>query len=120
MLKFLKDKSVQVFYILLLIVIAANISDWFFNYSSETNHILNTAMFILIGIAYLTFSWAFEKTLLKIIFGACGIYVIVMNFLPDYIWISIVGIVCLLIPMIIGKFLPDDEEEELKEEGVVL
>ncbi|MDZ7755992.1 hypothetical protein [Rhodohalobacter sp.] len=121
MLKFLKNNAIRIFKILLVVVIAANISDWFFNYSSEINHILNTAMFSLIGIAYLTFSWAFDKTVLKIIFALCGIYLIAMNFLSDYDWISIVGIVCLLVPMIIGKFLPDDEEEEdLKEEGVVL
>lgn len=113
MLNFLKDNSIKIFQILLLIVIIANISDWFFKYSSETNHILNTAMFSLIGIAYLTFSWAFDKTILKIIFGACGIYLIIMNFISDYTWVSIVGIVCLLVPMIISKFLPDDNEENV-------
>lgn len=113
MVNFLKDNSIKIFQILLLVVIVANISDWFFKYSSETNHILNTAMFSLIGIAYLTFSWAFDKTILKITFGACGIFLIVMNFISDYTWVSIVGIVCLLVPMIIGKFLPDDMEEEV-------
>lgn len=122
MLKSSENKAVQIFNILLLtllmILIAANISDWFFNYSSETNHVLNSAMFTLIGIAYLTFSWGIEKTVLKIIIGTCGIYLIAMNFLSDNTWVSIIGIVCLLVPMIIGKFLPDDGEENLAKERV--
>jgi predicted cobalt transporter CbtA len=41
-----------------------------------------------------------------------------MNFLSDNTWVSIIGIVCLLVPMIIGKFLPDDGEENLAKERV--
>ncbi len=67
-------------------------------------------MFSLIGIAYLTISWVFDKTILKTVFAICGIYLIIMNFITDSSWSSIIGIVCLVIPIIIGKFLPEEKE----------
>ncbi len=113
MTKFLKQNSSKIYNILVGIVLIGKISNWFLNYSDETNKILNTTMFCLIGISYLAFSWAIDKTVLKFVFALCGIYVILMNFMPDYIWNSIIGIVCILTPMIIGRFLPEEKEEAL-------
>ena len=69
-------------------------------------------MFCLIGVAYLAFSWAFDKFSLKVIFAICGIYLILMNFIPDFSWNSIIGIICILTPMIIAKFLPEEDDDE--------
>ncbi len=109
----MKKISLKIFFILIGIVLIGKISNWFLNYSDETNEILNTIMFCLIGISYLAFSWTFEKNVMKFVFAICGIYVILMNFIPDYSWDSIIGIVCILTPMIIGRFLPEEEEEAL-------
>ncbi len=109
MTELLKQNSIKIYNILVGIVFIGKISNWFLNYSDETNKILNTTMFCLIGISYLAFSWAFDKIVLKFVFAICGIYVILMNFIPDYSWDSIIGIICILTPMIIGRFLPEEE-----------
>lgn len=112
MMQFLKKNTINIYSVLLGIVLIGKISNWFFNYSDQTNNILNTAMFCLIGIAYLAFSWAYNKLLLKIIFAICGIYLILMNFIPDFSWNSIIGIICVLIPMLIRRFLPKEYEND--------
>jgi len=35
-----------------------------------------------------------------------------VNFIPDFSWNSIIGIVCILTPIIIGRFLPEEDDEE--------
>mgnify|MGYP005995152693 CR=1 FL=1 len=110
MTEFLKNNTLKIYRILIGIVLIGKISNWFLNYSDETNKILNTAMFCLIGIAYLAFSWSFEKKILKLALAICGIYLVIMPFTTDFSWNSIIGIVCILTPMIIGKFLLDEEE----------
>ena len=114
MTEFLKNNTLKIYRILIGIVLIGKISNWFLNYSDETNKILSAAMFCLIGIAYLAFSWAFDKTILKLILAICGIYLIIMNFIPDFSCNSIIGIVCILTPMIIGKFLPKEDEDKEK------
>ena len=111
----MKKISLKIFFILIGIVLIGKISNWFLNYSDETNEILNTTMFCFIGISYLAFSWTFEKTVMKFVFAICGIYVILMNFIPDFSWNKIIGSVCILIPMIIGRFFTDKEEEALSD-----
>jgi predicted Na+-dependent transporter len=110
---FLKKNVILIIPILLGIVLIGKISNWFLDFSDETNQFLNTAMFSLIGVAYLTFAWAFDKILSKIIFLLCGIYVITMNFIPDFgWWKTILGIICLVTPLIIRRFLLEEEQED--------
>ena len=110
-LNFFKNNFFKVYRVLIGIVLAGKISNWFLNYSDQTNDIINTGMFCLIGVAYLVFAWAFDNIILKTILATCGIYLIAMNFFPDYIWKSILGIACILTPLIIGRFLPEEEDE---------
>ena len=112
MTEFLKNNTLKIYGILIGIVLVGKISNWFLNYSDETNKILNTAMFCLIGIAYMVFSWTFDKIILKLALAICGTYLIAMNFIPDFSWNSIIGIICIVTPMIIGKFLPNEENDE--------
>lgn len=112
MITFLKKNILNVYRVLLGMVIVGKISNWFLNYSQEINAILNTTMFCLLGIAYLAFSWSYDKKILKVIFAFCGIYLIIMNFIPDYNWNSILGIVCIITPILIGRFLPEEENNE--------
>ena len=112
MSKKILNNIIPAYRILLGIVLAGKISDWFLNYTDETNQILNTAMFCLIGLAYIVFAWAFDKMLLKLILGGCGVYLILMNFLDDFFMKSIIGIVSVLTPMILGYFMPEEAEEE--------
>ena len=102
----------KIFLILIGIVLIGKISNWFLNYNDFTNQFLNAGMFTLIGIAYLVRGLIWDKKLINAIFLTCGIYLIVMNFIPDSIWNSIIGIVCLLTPMIIARFSPDKTDEK--------
>jgi len=111
-MKFLREKSTLIYTVLLGIVLIGKVFGRFLDFSDETNQLLNTVMFCLIGIAYLTFAWAYEKALLKTILLFCGIYVILMNFIPDFGWVkTIIGIVCIVTPMIIGRFIPEEKQE---------
>lgn len=82
------------------------------NYSDETNQILNAGMFTLIGIAYLVGGFVWNKIPINIIFIVCGIYLISMNFIDNFGVKSIIGIVCILTPMLIARFLSDKTDEK--------
>jgi drug/metabolite transporter (DMT)-like permease len=112
MIQLLKKKPQRIYLVVLAIVLVGKISNWFFNYGDETNAILNTVMFSVIGITYLVMAWAFEKALVKGIFVLCGVYLIVMNFIPAYSWNSILGIVCILTPLFLGKLSQHKESNE--------
>lgn len=92
----------------LSVILIGKTSNFFLHYSAETNKILNTAMFTLIGIAYLVFAFAWKKKLLNLIFIVCGLYLIGMNFIDDFELKSIIGIVCILLPMLITRFLSNE------------
>ena len=79
-LEIFKKNAPLIYRILIWIVLIGKISNWFLKYNDETNKIINTSMFCLIGVAYLAFAWAFDKTILKLILAICGIYLILMNF----------------------------------------
>lgn len=111
MIKFLKNNASNIYLVLFGIVLLGKVSNWFLNYSDQTNEILNTVMFCVIGIAYVAFSWGFKKAIPKLVFAICGIYVILMNFIPDFSWVPIIGIVCIVTPMIIRRFYAQDEDE---------
>jgi hypothetical protein len=112
-MKFLREKVTMVFYFLLVFVLIGKVSRRFLDFSDETNQLLSTAMFSLIGIAYLAFAWAFDKIFLKVIFFFSGLYLILMNFLPDSEWNSIIGIFCTATIFIFGRFLPKEKQETI-------
>lgn len=111
-MKFFREKATLIYTIFLGVVLIGKVFGRFLDFSDETNQLLSTAMYCLIGIAYLTFAWAFDKVLMKTIFLFCGIYVILMNFIPDFGWLkTIIGMVCIVTPLIIRRFLPEEEQE---------
>ncbi|QHI37380.1 hypothetical protein IMCC3317_27590 [Kordia antarctica] len=107
-----------IFQILITIVFIGKISNWFLNYSDETNQILNVAMFTLIGIAYMYTGFIWDKKLIKTILIVCGLYLIVANFISDFYLKSIIGIVCILVPMLIIRFSHKEVDEEQLEEEI--
>lgn len=114
--KGMKKILFTIFRVLIGIILIGKISNWFLNYSDETNQILNAGMFTLIGIGYLVGGFNWDKKLINIIFILCGIYLIAMNFIGDFGLKSIIGIVCILTPMLIARFSPEEtNEKELAE-----
>lgn len=99
----INKKLIGAFAILLAFVVLGKISSGIFDYSEETDKLLSIALFSMIGITYLGYSWISYKKVLKLFFLSCGIYLIVMNFLdePIYKWIAIV---CVLSPLLIILF----------------
>lgn len=109
----MKKIAFTIFRILIGIILIGKISNWFMNYSDETNKILNALMFTLIGIFYLIGGFIWNKKSTNIIFLICGLYLIAMNFISDFgISKSILGIVCILIPMLIVRFLPEKADKK--------
>jgi hypothetical protein len=105
----------KLFFFLIAIVLIAKIMNWFLNFSSEINTIINAAMFSLIGMAYIYTGLFWDKKLIQTIFILCGIFLIGMNFLNETTWISIMAIICLLTPMIIGRISSKDKKELAKQ-----
>lgn len=106
----MKNKLFKLFQILVIMIFIGKTLNWFLKFDTGTNQILNTAMFCLIGIAYLVMGYVWDKKILKVLITACGIFLIVMNFVPGRTWLSILGIVCILVPMIIARFQKKENE----------
>jgi hypothetical protein len=108
----MKKTLLKIFRVLIGVILIGKISNWFLNYSDETNHILNVGMFTLIGIAYLVGGFIWDRKLINIIFLISGLYLITMNFVNDFGLKHEIGIVCILIPMLIVRFLPEENDEK--------
>lgn len=89
------------------VVLAGKILNWLLHFNDTTNFILNTSMFSLIGIAYIVVGAIWDKRAGKVILIFCGLFLITYNFLPENIVFQIVGIACILVPMLIARFSKD-------------
>jgi len=67
-------------------------------------------MFSVIGIAYLIFAFAYENRIKRSILLICGTYLIVGNFLPEKSYLSLIGIVAVVVPMLIGRFSKETKQ----------
>ncbi len=94
------------------IILIGKVSNWFLNFSEKTNQILSAGMFILIGIAYIVDGFVSDRKLKKTILIVSGVYLIGMNFIYDFDLKPIIGIVCILTPMLIRRFLPKETNEK--------
>jgi hypothetical protein len=90
--------------ILLGMVLIAKIANWFFSFDEATNDLINTVMFCLIGTIYIIWSVYQTKINFKVLLVLCGIVIISMNFISLGYWFKIVGIVCILIPIVLFQF----------------
>lgn len=108
MLKF-KNNLLLVFKVLLILVLIAKISNWFLSYPPEINKGINTAMFTLIGIAYIVMGIIWDGKLVKAFILFCGLFLIIMNFFSGD-FVNILGIACLLTPMLIARFSKAPQE----------
>ncbi len=100
----MKKYSFKLFKTIALLIFGAKFSNCIFNYSDTTNYIIDTLMFSFIGICYLIFGYSLEFKLNKIILILSGLYLIAWNFLPESNYLSAVGILAIVLPMLIGKF----------------
>lgn len=91
---------------LIAVVLIAKMLNWLLNFSDETNFIINSLMFSLIGLAYVVYGIIWDKIIIKLIFLISGLYLIAMNFISKNTFLTILGIICILTPILIIRFLP--------------
>ncbi len=104
----------RIIFILIMLILLGKISNWIFDFPDEVNEILNTIMFCTIGIAYLIGAFAYSNPWYRVVFALCGIYLISMNFVERTIILTIIGIICLVTPMILARFDKSDPEEVIE------
>lgn len=92
-----------IFTLLLVAVLVAKILGWFLDFNESIDKVLNTAMFTLIGIAYIVLGFTYDNKLLQLIILTCGVLLIVFNFLERKTMFQMIGIVCILIPLAITR-----------------
>ena len=100
----MKNALFTAFKILIFLVLIGKVLNWFLNFNDETNLVLNTAMFTLIGIAYIVMGYVWDNKFLKLIISTCGVFLITMNFFSNNLTLEIIGIICILTPMFIARF----------------
>lgn len=105
----MKNVLLTVFKISILLVLAGKILNWLLNFSDATNQLLNIVMFSIIGISYTVMGFYWHHKLTKIVITTCGLFLIAMNFFPGSTLLQIVGIVCILTPMLIARFHKEEK-----------
>ena len=114
----IQETARTAFIVLALIITIAKISNWFLNYDDSVNDIINNTMFALIGLSYLVYTWALDQWWLKLIVFLCGVYLLSMSFLNDFSFNFLFGIISIVVPMMIAKVLPVEEDENEEEQTI--
>jgi hypothetical protein len=100
----MKDVLFTATRILIFLVLLGKVLNWILDFSDETNSILDILMFTLIGIAYIVMGWVWGNKVTKIVATTCGVFLIAMNFFNNTPLLNLIGIVCILTPMLIARF----------------
>ncbi len=107
----MKDALFTATRILIFIVLLGKVLNWFLDFSHETNNILDIVMFTLIGIAYIVMGWVWDNKVTKVVAITCGVFLIAMNFFDNTPLLNLIGIVCILTPMLIARFYKEGDEK---------
>lgn len=107
-----KNSIFVLYYIALCIVFVGKIANWFLHFDHAINALLNTTMFILIGIFFLYASFIYEEIMVKAFILFSGVFLITTSFFELNIFLSIIKFICLLGPLILMKFIGNDEKDE--------
>jgi len=108
----MKKNLFSILPILIAFVLVAKISGWFINYSEQTNNLINSLMFTIIGVYYVINGLLLNQLKIKITLLISGLFLIGMNFITQNYIVSIIGIVCIIVPMLIAKY---SKEFKIKE-----
>ena len=94
-----------IFYLPFATIILAKILNWVIGFNDSTNDLINKAMFIFIGVGYLIFGYALDQMRYRLITILCGLFLISMNLLPKNDYITALGIISMLAPILIQRLL---------------
>ncbi|NVK85180.1 MAG: hypothetical protein HWE21_12715 [Cytophagia bacterium] len=94
------------YFILLSVVLLAKVANWFLNFNYEIYHLISTTMFCLIGLGYIFMNHhTFTKKWPKVLTIICGSYIILMNFIERNTILTIIGIICIVTPLILARLM---------------
>ena len=100
----MKSALYTLYFSLLALVLFSKIANWFLNFSQATNDLINTAMFCLIGVGYIFLNHqSFNKVWPRVFTTICGVYLIIMNFIPKDTLLYILSIASVVCPLILAK-----------------
>ena len=99
----MKSFLIRLYYALLVAVLIARFTDIFFNYSEETDQLITTSMFCLLGVGYIRFAFLESQKGYQLLFALCGMYLIIMNFIEKNDILTIIGIICILLPLVLRR-----------------
>jgi hypothetical protein len=97
--------------ILIALVLIGKAANWVLHFSHETNRLLNMAMFSLIGIAFIVQGYVWHNKFTKTIITLCGLFLIAVNFFDENMILDIIGIICILTPILIARFYKEQPDE---------
>ncbi|WP_187478006.1 hypothetical protein [Amniculibacterium sp. G2-70] len=89
--------------VMLCLVFGGKLSTWFIDYSDETKNSIASAMFVVIGICYLSNTTKYSKNWMKILGFLSGIFVIVFKFLDQNTMVFILAFTSLITPFVLNK-----------------
>lgn len=103
----MKQNIYYAFLIALGIVLGGRILNWFIEFPAAIERLLDIVMFLLLGILWLGFAWAFNQKYIKTLFVMGGILFLVHPWisLPDYL--SGLLVVLAFLPWILVKIKPE-------------
>jgi hypothetical protein len=107
----MKNTIFRAYKTLLGLVLFFRVLSWIIDFNEVFNRVINIAMFSLIGIAYLVMGRTFENKLIKIVSILSGLFLIGMNFFKQTDTIAVIGIVCIVTPMLIVRFSKENTEK---------
>ncbi len=90
--------------IIAILILLAKISNWFMDYDEQTAGLINTIMFVFIGLAWCIYGLFSDDRKTGAIIIACGLYLMVLSFLPESDILNVLAILCMLVPMLMSRF----------------
>lgn len=100
-------KVVYVIFILAcVIILIGKILNWFLDFDPAVSNGLNIAMFILLGILWLSWAWAYDHKMIKVLFFIGGCFLLTHKWinLPDFL--SGIMVVLVFVPFVLVRLKP--------------
>ncbi|TXF74886.1 hypothetical protein [Chryseobacterium sp.] len=110
----MKTAFFPIFRTLLAVIIILTICSWSLDFDQTIVELSKFAMFSVIGAFYIIGAFLVKEYLLKILFISCGLFLVIMNFIPQSLLLTIIGICSILLPPVVAKFSPEFKDTEEK------
>jgi hypothetical protein len=106
----MKTKLFLLFRIAIFLILGLKVLNLFLHFGDRTNQLINVSMFSLIGISYAVVGFNWEPFWQRVVFIACGLYLLAMAYFSGNVYLNLVGILCILTPVLIARFSGREKE----------